>query len=349
VNARLVDDIANAVLYEGYILYPYRPTALKNRHRFNFGVIAPIDEAGPASGEKCRLQTECVIRGTRGSTLTVTVRFLQIVDRRICHLVANHDDVSPRDTEVDSLEVDGRVIRGWQEAVEREITVSVGLGDLSTGDVRRSAEWSGADEAEPLLTSDGQAVGSIVRRKESLRAQLDVSGRLVGDRLFKITVGIANLTPPSDFGHAGREGWLMRALVSTHAIVRIEGGECLSLVDPPADARDLAESCRQVGLWPVLVGEPSDRDALLASPIILYDYPQIAPESAGDFCDGTEIDEMLALRVLTMTDDEKLEMRQGDERARLILERTETLSHEHMMKLHGVLRGLRSAEQEDGR
>jgi hydrogenase maturation protease len=80
---------------------------------------------------------------------------------------------------------------------------------------------------------------------------------------------------------------------------------------------------------------------MLSSPIILYDYPQIAPESAGDLFDGTEIDEILTLRILTLTDEEKREMRGVDERARRLLERTETLPPEQMMKLHGAMRGKR--------
>jgi len=79
---------------------------------------------------------------------------------------------------------------------------------------------------------------------------------------------------------------------------------------------------------------------------VLYDYPQVAPESAGDFYDGTEIDELLTLRVMTMTDQEKQEMRLVDERARQILERTETLSPERLMKLHGAVRSLRRFEGE---
>jgi hypothetical protein len=85
---------------------------------------------------------------------------------------------------------------------------------------------------------------------------------------------------------------------------------------------------------------------MLSSPIILYDYPQIAPESPGDLFDGTEIDEILALRILTLTEGEKDEMRRSDERSRQILERTETMPAEHFMKLHGVLRGLRPADEE---
>lgn len=93
----------------------------------------------------------------------------------------------------------------------------------------------------------------------------------------------------------------------------------------------------------MLVGEGDCKDAILSSPIILYDYPQIAPESPGDLFDGTEIDEILALRILTLSDDEKREIRQTDERAREVLERTETLPAEHFLKLHGVLRGMKPA------
>jgi hydrogenase maturation protease len=94
------------------------------------------------------------------------------------------------------------------------------------------------------------------------------------------------------------------------------------------------------------VGAEGERDTMLSSPIILYDYPQIAPESAGQFFDGTEIDEMLALRILTLTDEEKREMSQVDEKARQLLERTEALPPEHLMKLHGALRGLRPASED---
>jgi hydrogenase maturation protease len=85
---------------------------------------------------------------------------------------------------------------------------------------------------------------------------------------------------------------------------------------------------------------------MLSSPIILYDYPQVAPESPGDLFDGGEIDEILSLRIMTMTDEEKQEMRDSDERTRKILERTENLPEEQLMKLHGALRGLRNARGE---
>lgn len=118
----------------------------------------------------------------------------------------------------------------------------------------------------------------------------------------------------------------------------MEQGEFLSLLDFPDGLADLVTQCKNFGTWPVLVGD--NADMMLSSPIILYDHPQIAPESAGNLFDSTEIDEILSLRILTLSDEEKREIRESDDRARAILERTENMPQEQMMKLHGVLRGL---------
>ena len=138
----------------------------------------------------------------------------------------------------------------------------------------------------------------------------------------------------------------MRSLVSAHIVLGVEGGEFVSLLDPPESLQAIAADCHNDGVFPVLVGEEGQHDTVLASPIILYDYPQIAPESAGDLFDGTEIDEILSLRIMTMTDEEKHEMRQSDERARQMLERTESMPAEQFMKLHGALRGLRPVKED---
>jgi hypothetical protein len=164
--------------------------------------------------------------------------------------------------------------------------------------------------------------------------------------LFKVAVRILNLTPLEDAGYKSRDEVLMRSLISTHTILGVRQGEFVSLLDPPEMFREAAAGCRNIGTWPALVGDEGERDCLLSSPIIIYDYPQVAPESAGDFYDGTEIDELLTLRVMTMTDQEKQEMRLVDERARQILERTEALSSERLMKLHGAVRSLRRFEGE---
>jgi len=143
---------------------------------------------------------------------------------------------------------------------------------------------------------------------------------------------------------SAREAVLRHSLVSTHAILCIPGGEFASLLDPPEALRELSAGCSNMGLWPVLAGDATPSDTMLASPIILYDHPQIAPESAGALFDGTEIDEILSLRILALTDDEKREMRETDSQAGQLLERTESLDAEQWMRMHGVMRG-RSREK----
>jgi hypothetical protein len=86
---------------------------------------------------------------------------------------------------------------------------------------------------------------------------------------------------------------------------------------------------------------------MLASPIILYDYPQVAPESPGDLFDATEIDEILTLRILALTEEEKQAMAAVDKRAQALLTRTESLAREQLLGLHGTIRGLRTLPPEE--
>jgi hypothetical protein len=144
-----------------------------------------------------------------------------------------------------------------------------------------------------------------------------------------------------------RDQALMQSLISTHTILSVRDGEFVSLLDPPEAFRQAAASCRNVGTWPVLVGREGERDSMLSSPIILYDYPQVAPESAGDLFDATEIDELLMLRIMTLTDEEKKQMRSADWRTRQILERAEALRPERLMRLHGTVRNLKMPEGDE--
>jgi hypothetical protein len=351
VNARLVEEIANAVLYEGYILYPYRASSVKNRQRFNFGVFAPRDYCeSRASGEAWSLQAECLVRGSLQSALNIQLRFLHLTSRNVGQLIHPTATVPegqiPEYRLVPSLDVDGQRFQAWQEAVEREFTLHPSLDQVVSAPLQESFLFSGREETEFLCGADSQLVGILLRKQESITGEVQVSAARVEDGLFKLTLRIANSSSLPNAENEDRDAALLRSLVSTHAILHVAECEFISLLDPPVELRPIVSSCQNTGVWPVLVGEVGHRDAMLASPIILYDYPQIAPESPGELFDGTEIDEILALRILTLTDQEKQEMRDGDGRARRILERTESLPPEHMMKLHGVLRNLRSADRE---
>jgi len=353
MNAKLVEDIANAVLYEGYILYPYRRSAVKNRQRFNFGVLAPREYCEAQTGENCSFQCQCLATcgaGGEPAELEVKVRFLRLVERSVCAISPASEELpkagSPNYRAVQSLTVNGRTYEPWQEAADCSIAVRCGIEELMRAQHGESTAFSYKKEFESLRDADGRIAGVIVREQQRLTTEVSIAAQAVGDGIVRITVRATNTTPVRIAADWKREDALRHSLLSAHAILHIEGGEFISLLDPPEEFQEAARACANVSVWPVLIGEESARDAMLASPIILYDYPQIAPESAGELFDGTEIDEILALRILTLTDAEKQEMRSGDERARQILERTESLPPEQMMKLHGVLREIRPLSDE---
>jgi hypothetical protein len=156
----------------------------------------------------------------------------------------------------------------------------------------------------------------------------------VGDGVWKVRIEVENLTP---FASGPRAQALLCALASPQLLVRVSGGALVSAIDPPADLRAQAAACRSRGCFPVLVGPPGAHDTILGAPIILPDYPAVAPESPGDLFDGTEIDELLTLRLLTLADDERQALR-GVPQAGALLERAEALTDEQLGRLHGVLR-----------
>jgi hypothetical protein len=347
VNFDQVEKIANAVLYEGYILYPYRSSSVKNQQRWNFGALCPPAYSEAQNGtEACSMRTELlVIAADEQATLDVKARFLHLVAREVGQLRTPLPElpegaVAPDYQRVAAMEVGGQIYQSWQEAVEREVNLTgLNLTELALEGKRQPFAFPSKQEVEPLREPDGQTVGVIVRRQQQIEGSIEISAERAGEQLYKVTARILNLTPLEDASLKSRDEALMRSFVSTHTIFGAHGGsEFVSLLEPPDDLQATAASCSNVGTWPVLVGEEGERDLLLSSPIILYDYPQIAPESAGDLFDGTEIDEILTLRIMTLTDEEKREMRGVDERARRILERTETLPAEQMMKLHGAVK-----------
>jgi hypothetical protein len=350
MNLATVDKIAKAVLYEGYMLYPYRPSSVKNQQRWNFGVLCPQSYSEAQKGsEAWTMQTECLVEGSSLTELEIRVRFLQLTARSVGQLTLPMLEVPAGDLPefnlVARLEVNGRIYQPWQEAVEREVILPpCRVETLAESPVSQPFTFSSGREIE-YLREGGLITGMIIREQHQVRGVVEVKSDRVGDELFKVNVRILNTTPfvAKD---STREDALLSSLVSTHTVLGVQDGRFVSLLDPPEHMNELSANCRNVGTWPVLVGEEGQRDTLLSSPIILYDYPQIAPESAGDLFDGTEIDEILSLRIMTLTDDEKREMSQSDERARQMLERTDTMPVEQLMKLHGVLRGLRPLKEE---
>jgi hypothetical protein len=310
-------------LYEGYILYPYRPSAIKNRQRWNFGTLYPRAYAeAQRPAEPFRLVAECLATAAESASLDVRISFLQLVRQPQSSPQADAENLRrPSDP---SLE--------WEEAIERRWEQrDIRLAELMTAPLVLSLSMDGTGAAE----------GRGVAQHPELQAELLLKAEMLPDGACRLSLELQNGSTLARDVPATRAEALARSFVSAHVLLGIEGGEFVSLLDPGEEFREAAAACRNVGVFPVLGGEEPDRTAMLCSPIILYDYPKIAPESAGDFFDGTEMDEMLALRVLTLTDAEKAEMRAGDARGRQILERTEALTNESLLKAHGAIRGMR--------
>jgi hypothetical protein len=351
MNLATVDKIAKAVLYEGYMLYPYRPSSVKNQQRWNFGVLCPQAYSEVHQGSDAwTMQTEFLVEGRPLVALEVRVRFLQLVARSVGELTTPVAELPPGDLPevrpVSRLQVGGRIYQPWQEAVEREVILApCNVEALVNTPLSQPFIFSSGKQFEYLREGGCRIVGLILREQNALHGVVEVGSERVADDFFKVRVRVRNLTPFAAVARqASREDTLLSSLVSTHTVLGVQDGRFCSLLEPPDAMREAATSCQNIGTWPVLVGEQGERDTLLSSPIILYDYPQIAPESVGDLFDGTEIDEILSLRIMTLTDEEKREMRQSDERARQMLERTETMPAEQLMKLHGVLRNLRAID-----
>ncbi|HEX6492496.1 MAG TPA: hypothetical protein VF112_03235, partial [Candidatus Dormibacteraeota bacterium] len=329
---------------EGYILYPYTPSAIKNQIRWTFGGVYPR-AYGEASGgtEPWAAQTECLLEGGDDAIVEARLRFLHVLVRTIGRLaepVATLPE-NPDHTLVAELKIGATTHRPWEEATERELDAGRHrCGDLCAAAVRTEVAMPAGRSLEPLAGPDGEVVGVVVRDHAELRAELEVSAERLDGTMRRVRVRVANTTP-YDAGGDDRGRVMRHSLVSTHAVLGVEGGHWLSLADPPEHATAAAAGCVNTGMWPVLVGEPGDDDTVLASPIILEDHTQVAPESPGDLFDSREIDELLTLSILTLTDEEKEEMRAADPRTRAMLERTESMTPEQMMKLHGTIRELR--------
>lgn len=157
----------------------------------------------------------------------------------------------------------------------------------------------------------------------------------VAEDVFRVRATVRNTSPIE--ARAPREEAEDHAMGAAHVVLRTDAGEWISAIDPPPELTTLASTCVQGGLFPVLLGPKGASHTMLAAPIILYDHPEIAPESAGDLFDATEIEEILSLRLLTLSDAEKEAIRRDPQR-RALLDRIESLGPHAYAKLHGVFR-----------
>ena len=340
-----LEQIVDAVLYEGYILYPYRATSKKNRReRFTFGRIYPESYSRAQHGaEPCMMQTECLLSSGDEGVVTASVRFLQPMLREIGELIEpmpQSNGLEPKFRLVPELRVENQLFQTWHEAVERQVEIPALVLNRGQNNVNVPFVFRETTNLQPISKGNGEAVGVVIRSQPAIRGSVEISSRQLEAGTIKVTVRILNQTAMAESELLDPEAVLQRTFASTHTILSIQSGEFISAMDPGDEFKAAARSCKNIGTWPVLVGDESkrERSTMLSSPIILYDYPKIAAESAGNLFDGTEIDEILSLRLQTLTDAEKFEMRHVDEHARRLLERTDALTGDAFLKMHGEMR-----------
>jgi hypothetical protein len=337
----LARKVADAVLYEGYLLYPYRASAAKNQARWQFGVLMPRRWTEDGPEEPWATQTECLLEPEEATTVRVLVRFLHVQSKTVEAV----DVEAGTFHEVPALPVDGSELVPWDEATEQEVTVEAPLARLLEGELAAPFERPGGRRVEPVHSAAGKLAGRTIRRRWPILGTVSLSAeRLEGPYgLVRLRLRVENASAWHD-PRADRSVALRHSLVAAHSLLGIDQGVFLSLLDPPEWAKPAAEACANLHTWPVLIGEEGRRDAMLSSPIILYDHPTIAPESPGDLFDATEIDEILTLRTMALTEDEKREARATDERAAAIIDRVDNMPPELLERLHGAVRYLRGVE-----
>ena len=302
MNQQLIDTVVNAVLYEGQILYPYRASAKKNRQRFTFGRVYPEAYSRAQFGaEPCAMQTQCLVEGPAAdAVLDITVRFLHPIRRDVGVMAVPLRNMPAADNPdffhvVPELTVDGRHYASWQEAAERAVPLPhVSLAGILGAPRAIPFSFPATRTLEPIRDHLGYITGVIVREQDAVAGLVELSAEPVDATVTKLTVRVINKTPEPRQGFDDSDDLVMRTFASTHTILTVRNGTFLSLIDPPDAHASAAQHCRNLGSWPILVGDESaqERDTLVASPIILYDYPRIGAEIPGDFSDEGEIDDI---------------------------------------------------------
>jgi hypothetical protein len=357
-----LDDIAkvaDAVLFEGYLLYPYRASAQKNQLRWQFGVLTPRPWAQRAA-ENWYSRTECLLEPddhAEDATLRVRLRFLRLQQRQVQRLEANGAFVGTDRLIVHDAAGAETLHMPWDEGLPEVIDADLPLAGLVSECVV-PVELPAEVTEEAITDARGTVVGRLLRETWAVRGRVVVATEEVPGpygalrlRVRVENVGLDRDGPRADVDArdaeqgTARDGALRHSLIAAHTVLALSDGEFLSMTDPPEWARPAVEACVNEHVWPVLGGTPERPNVVLSSPIILADFPEIAPESPNQLFDGLENDEILTLRTMVLTDEEKREARATDPRAAHLVDAVDSMPPEIFERLHGVIRSMGPAGQ----
>jgi hypothetical protein len=340
-------QVADAILYEGYLLYPYRRDAQKNQARFQFGVLMPPAYRSVDANEMSATQTECLLECPDDAEVRVLVRFLQL-QRRTVETVSEGIGAAAKVAEVTSPSAGepgaaGYGMAPWDEAIEREQEATASVRALLAARRDVAFHISGGQKTEARTGPGGTVTTWALRQWSSLRGTIVLRAERVAGPYHALRLGVRVENHTSSEGPLRcRQDGLRQALIAAHVLIAVPGARFISMVDPPEWAAAEVAACVNTGAWPVLAGPEDCHDLMLSSPVILYDHPEIAAESAGDLYDGTEIDEILTLRTMALTDAEKSQARATDPRAAALIDRVGDMPAEMLERMHGAIRYLKA-------
>ncbi|MET0502523.1 MAG: hypothetical protein ABW172_13445, partial [Candidatus Binatia bacterium] len=248
MNFAKAEKIADAVLFEGYLLYPYRASAMKNQVRWQFGVVMPREYSEGGGSEPWTMQTECLVEPGDVPVLDLKLRFLQVQARIVEKAVNAEQDIY---WPVESFEVEGRQLVSWDEGAEREVDYpGIDIAELPAAERAFQFDLPAGREVELIRDGAGAIKARIIRDRLPITGVIRVAGEPMGS-LIKLRVRIENLSPFAREDHAKRPRALRHALVAAHTLLALRDGAFVSLLDPPEWARQAVAACVNLHTWPV--------------------------------------------------------------------------------------------------
>ncbi|MGI8952070.1 MAG: hypothetical protein ACR2FN_10845 [Chitinophagaceae bacterium] len=335
----ILENITQTLLYEGYALYPYHRSAIKNQKPIPFGVVFPQQYNIYNEHSHSKMQTQCIVTGSDNLQINISVRFLHLLKVEIFEKDLQQKTSESDFVQVHNVSLNGKIYQaGWQ-TIERKIST----GNLQISQLIKNRKvifikFDKVYDTTNISDENGETVAKQINSVSQIKGTIIVEAESVKNtqNAFRITVTVTNTTPFENTEAITRDEVLTQSFLSTHIILNTSDGQFISHQDPDEKWKTVIDECANINTWPILIDEANT--TLLSSPIILYDHPQINPQSHGDLFDSTEIEEALLLHVNLLSDEEKKRISQSDEKLQAMLKKVGEITPEELINFHSGLK-----------
>ncbi len=317
----VLENLTRTVIYEGYSIFPYHRSAVKNQKPIPFGVIYPEKYHINDPHAPSLMRTECIVVGAKGTAINITVRFLHLITTQSCEPNEKSDNST--------------FGNGWQTIERRIHSEDLLLAELVHKNKILPIAFDKIDEKESWDKEKAGVKSKQINSVSEIKGEIILDAFPVENKtgIYRLRVTVKNNTSVENSGTISRDEALRQSFLSTNTILKITNGELISCQNPPEDFKDIIAKCESIGTWPILIDE--SHTTMLSSPMILYDYPKINPQSQGDLFDSLEIEEMLILHLSAMSDEEKEKIAETDAKIRAMLDKARQVTPAELLNLHG--------------